>query len=54
MSDIWQTVPDSYTITMKQNLRFEGGICPEKYQLDQIQNGQLTAIIDYMHKFVIK
>ena len=30
--------------------RFHGGICPEKFQLDQIQNGQFAAIIDFnMH-----
>ena len=29
---------------MKQNVRFQGRICPEKFQLDQIYNGQLVAI----------
>ena len=33
-------------ITIKQNVRFHEGICPEKCQLDHIQNGQLEAIIN--------
>ena len=28
-------------------MQFQGGICPEKCQLDQIQNGQLEAIIEF-------
>ena len=28
----------SQTNTMKQHVRFQGGICPEKIQPDQIQN----------------
>ena len=38
---------DSWTITIEQNVRFQAGICPEKCQLDQIENGQLEAIIDF-------
>ena len=37
---------------MKQNMRFQGRIRPEKVPLDQIQNGRLPAItcIDFnMH-----
>ena len=30
---------------MKQNVTFQEGICPEKIQPDQIQNGWLPAII---------
>ena len=26
-------------LTIKQYVRFQGGICPEKFQLDQIENG---------------
>ena len=37
MLDICQTVPDSLTITIKQNVRFQVGIYPEKVQLDQIK-----------------
>ena len=36
----WQTVPDSSAITIKQNVGFKVGIvCPEKFQLNLIQNG---------------
>ena len=42
-----KTVPDSETIIMKQIVRLQGGICPEKCQLDQIQNDRLETIIDF-------
>ena len=32
--------------TVKHNLRFQEGICLEKIQPDEIQNGRLSAIID--------
>ena len=48
MPNMRQTVQDSYTITIKQNVRFQGGICSEKYQLNQIQNGRLSATIDFI------
>ena len=38
-SCIWHTMPDSSTITIEQNVQFQGGICPENVQPDQIQNG---------------
>ena len=47
MPDIWQTFPGSLTITIEQNVWFQVGICPEKFQLDQIQNGKLQAIRPY-------
>ena len=47
MPDIWQTKPDSYTVTIKQNVRFQVGIHPEKCQLGQIQNGPLSAIFTF-------
>ena len=28
-AECWQTVPDSYAITIKQNVRFQGAIFPE-------------------------
>ena len=34
-------------LSIKQNGLFQGGIWPEKSQLDQIQNVQLEAIIDF-------
>ena len=46
MPDILKTVLDSLTIIMKQNVLFQVGICPEQFQLDQIHNGRLEAIID--------
>ena len=27
MPDIWQIVTDSWTTTIKENVRFQGGIC---------------------------
>ena len=32
---------------MKQNVRFQVGICTEKFQLYQIQNDRLSAIINF-------
>ena len=43
MPNIWQTMPDNYTITINQNVRFHGGIWPEQFQLDQIQNDWLCG-----------
>ena len=40
-----KTVQDSYTITIKQMVRFQERMHLEKMQLDQIQNGRLSAII---------
>ena len=45
MPDIFQTVLDRLTITMKQNVPFQVWICLEKIQLDQIQNSRPLAII---------
>ena len=36
---------DSYTITMKQIIRFQERMHLEKFQFDEIQNGRLSAII---------
>ena len=30
----WKIVSDRKNITIKQNVRFQGGACPEKCQLD--------------------
>ena len=38
MPDIWQDVPDSKTITIKQNVRFHVRICSGNVQLKQTQN----------------
>ena len=40
-------MPDKWTITVKQNVWFQIGICPENFQLEQIQNGRHAAIIDF-------
>ena len=40
-----KTAQNSYTITIKQNMRFQGRMHPDKFRLDQIQNGCLSAII---------
>ena len=36
---------DGWTITIKKNVRFLERIYLEKFRLDQIQNGRLSAII---------
>ena len=48
MADICQFVTITM-ITTKQNLQFLVGIylCPDIFQIDQIQNGRLEAIIDF-------
>ena len=40
-----KTAQDSYIITIKQILRFQERMHLEKFQLDQIQNGCLSAIL---------
>ena len=40
-----KTAQDSYTITIKQNLRFQERMHLEKFQVDKIKNGRLSAII---------
>ena len=37
-----------FNITMKQNVRYHGGICPEKFQ-----NGRLAAIIDFKYAWYL-
>ena len=40
-----KTAQDSYTITMKQIVRFQERMHLEKFQVDKIQNGRPSAII---------
>ena len=40
-----KTAQDSYSITIKQIVRFQERMHFEKIQLDQIQNGRLLVII---------
>ena len=47
--NIMKTAQDSYTITIKQIVRFQERMPLEKIQLDQIQNGRLSAII-HLHR----
>ena len=43
--NIMKTAQDSYTITIKQIVRFQERMYFEKIPLDQVQNGRLLAII---------
>ena len=45
MPNIWQTVLNGLTITIKQNVRFRGRMHPEIFKLDRIQNNCQSAII---------
>ena len=47
-----KTAQDSYTITIKQIVRFQEGMHLEKFQVDKIKNGRLSAIIHF-HMAVI-
>ena len=40
-----KTAQDSYTITMKQIVRFQEKMHLEKFQVDKIKNDRLLAII---------
>ena len=40
-----KTAQDSYTITIKQIVRFQGRMHLEKFQVDKIQNGRPSAIL---------
>ena len=45
LRNIMKTAQDSYTITIKQIVRFQERMHLKKIQLDQVQNGRLLAII---------
>ena len=45
LRNIMKTAQDSYTITIKHIVRFQERMHFEKFQLDQIQDGRLSAII---------
>ena len=47
LRNITKTAQDSYTIIIKQIVRFQERMYLEKNQLDQIQNGRLSAIIHF-------
>ena len=45
LRNIMKTAQDSYTITIKQIVRFQERMHFEKNKLDQVQDGRLLAII---------
>ena len=45
LRNITKTAQDSYTITIKQIVRFQGRMHLEKFHVDKIQKGRLLAII---------
>ena len=45
--NIMKTAQDIYTITIKQNVRFQERMHFEKIQLVQVQNGRQSAIIHF-------
>ena len=45
LRNIMKTAQDSYIITIKQIVRFQERMHLEKFQVDKIQNGHLSAII---------
>ena len=45
LRNIMKTAQDSYTITIKQIVRFQERMHFEKFQLSQVQNRGLLAII---------
>ena len=53
LRNIMKNAQDSYTITIKQIVRFQERMHFEKFQLDQVQNGRQWAIIDF-HIVVIR
>ena len=52
LRNIMKTAQDSYTITIKQIVRFQERMHFKKFQLDQVQDGRLSAIIHF-HMAVI-
>ena len=45
LQNIMKSAQESYTITIKQIVRFQERMHFEKFQHDQVQNGRLLAII---------
>ena len=45
LRNIMKTAQDSYTITIKQIVRFQERMHFEKFKVDKIQNGRLSAIV---------
>ena len=51
LQNIMKTAQDSYTITIKQIVMFQERMHLEKFQVDKIQNGRLSAIIYLEHHY---
>ena len=49
-----KTAQDSYTITIKQIVRFQERMHLEKFQVDKIKNGRLSAIIHLILRNIMK
>ena len=47
LRNIMKTAQDSYTITIKQMVRFQERMHFKKIQLSQVQNGRLLSIIHF-------
>ena len=47
LRNIMKTAQDSYTITIKQIVRFQERMHFEKNQLDEVKNGRQSAIIHF-------
>ena len=47
LRNIMKTAQDSYTITMKQIVRFRERMHFDKIQVDQVQKGRQSAIIHF-------
>ena len=45
LQNIMKTTQDSYTIAIKQIVRFQERMHLEKFHVEKIQNGRLSAII---------
>ena len=45
LQNIMKTTQDSYTMTIKQIVRFQEMMHLEKFEVDKIQNGRLSPII---------
>ena len=49
MPDIWQVVPDSYTITTEQNVRFQVGICFENLNSIKFKMTNLRPLLTLIY-----
>ena len=52
LRNIMKTAQDSYIITIKQIVRFQERMHFEKFELYQIQNSRLSAIIHFDRPYI--